>query len=394
MNAAPIPEDENKRLDALSEYSILDSEAESVFDEIVALASFICGTPISTITLIDEKRQWFKAQVGLKDSQTPRDVAFCAHAILQNELMVVNDAREDKRFNENPLVLGKPDIRFYAGMPLITADGYKLGTICVIDTKPKVLSKEQSFALRVLSNQVMKLLELRKQNIALAKMHSMHNKLLSIIGHDLRGPVKSIDGLLHLAENYGMTFEEYKELIPRLRQLVDTTDNLLFNILNWAKNQIEGKATVKEPLSVRVLLQQIVEAHSPLFKTKQNQIVNEVNDDVKILIDKNRLEFVSRNLLLNANKYMNNGTIRISTQTVGDKLEICVADSGPGIDEDRHSALFEWGGRNSTNGTNGERGSGLGLPMCKEFVEDMGGTIWLTSEIDKGTSFFFTLKVL
>lgn len=393
MNAASIPEDESKRLEALAEYSILDSEAESVFDEIVALASFICGTPISTITLIDEKRQWFKAQVGLKDSQTPRDVAFCAHAILQNELMVVNDAREDKRFNDNPLVLGKPDIRFYAGMPLITADGYKLGTICVIDTKPNVLSKEQSFALGVLSNQVMKLLELRKQNITLAKMHAMHNKLLSIIGHDLRGPVKSIDGLLHLAEDYDMSFEEYKELIPRLRQLVDTTDNLLFNILNWAKNQIEGKATVKEPLAVRFLLQEIADAHSPLFKTKQNQIVNDVSDDVKILVDKNRLEFVFRNLLLNANKYMNHGTIRISSRAVDDKLEICVADSGPGIDEDRHIALFEWGGRNSTNGTNGEKGSGLGLPMCKEFVEEMGGMIWLTSKIDEGTSFFFTLKM-
>lgn len=393
MPAAPVSHDEHKRLEALHEYSILDSEAEPIYDEIVALASFICGTPISTITLVDEKRQWFKAQVGLEDSQTSRDVAFCAHAILQNELMVVNDAREDKRFNDNPLVLGKPDIRFYAGMPLVTADGYKLGTICVIDTKPKELSKEQSFALQVLSNQVMKLLELRKQNIALAKMHEMHNKLLSIIGHDLRGPVKSIDGLLHLAENYETSFEEYKELIPRLRKLVDTTDSLLFNILTWAKNQIEGKTIAQEPFFIRLLLQDIIEAHSPLFKTKQNQVINNLDETIKISVDKNRLEFVFRNLLLNANKYMNEGAITISSKMTDGRLEVCVADTGSGIEENRQAVLFTWGERNSTNGTNGERGSGLGLPMCKEFVEEMGGEIWLTSKLNEGTSFFFTLKI-
>ncbi len=155
--------DEAARLKTLTALGMLDTEPESEFDELVQLAATICETPVSLVTLVDEKRQWFKAAVGLSVRETPRDIAFCAHAILRPELFVVEDAAKDPRFQRNPLVTGDPSIRFYAGMPLQTPNGHRMGTLCVIDTVPRQLSPSQTEALLVLANQVKVRMELRLQ---------------------------------------------------------------------------------------------------------------------------------------------------------------------------------------------------------------------------------------
>ena len=162
MNPAPIPQNEAARLAALREFQILDTEAEEEFDDIVELASQLCEVPISLVTFVDEKRQWFKAKRGLEISETHREVAFCSHAIHQKDLMVVPDAFNDERFRDNPLVTNEPNIRFYAGMPLVTDDGLALGTLCVIDRKPRTLTPQQILALRVLAKNVVALLKLRE----------------------------------------------------------------------------------------------------------------------------------------------------------------------------------------------------------------------------------------
>ncbi len=150
MQPAPLPDNENERLAVLRRLNILDTAPEAVFDEIVALASQICGTPCSLVSLIDADRQWFKANKGLDVAETPRDVAFCAHAILSGEIMIVEDAHADDRFADNPLVTELPKIRFYAGMPLTIEEDINVGTLCVIDQKPRQLSEEQLSALKVL----------------------------------------------------------------------------------------------------------------------------------------------------------------------------------------------------------------------------------------------------
>jgi len=154
--------DESCRLKALRHYRILDTDPEQAFDDLTLLASQVCGTPIALITLVDESRQWFKSRVGLDVAETTRDVSFCTHAIQEPGLFIVPDAMADDRFNRNPLVLGDPNIRFYAGAPLITRDGDALGTLCVIDRLPRTLTEDQKAALNALRRQAEAQLELRR----------------------------------------------------------------------------------------------------------------------------------------------------------------------------------------------------------------------------------------
>jgi PAS domain S-box-containing protein len=168
MKARP-PENETARLDALQRYAILDTLPEQEFEDLSRLAALICGTPIAMVSLVDADRQWFKSKVGLDASETPRDIAFCAHAILQPDVMVVPDALADERFRNNPLVTGEPHVRFYAGTPLITQEGYALGTLCVMDRVPRNMSPEQKDALKALGNLVVTQLELRRSVADLSK---------------------------------------------------------------------------------------------------------------------------------------------------------------------------------------------------------------------------------
>ena len=163
MTPAALPQNESERLDALRRYEILDTEPEQKFDDLTLLASHICQAPIALISLVDAERQWFKSKVGLTTSQTSRSISFCGHAILEDDVMVVPDAAADARFADNSLVTGEPNVRFYAGAPLVTPDGHALGTLCVIDRVPRDLTSAQLDALRALARQVVAQLELRRR---------------------------------------------------------------------------------------------------------------------------------------------------------------------------------------------------------------------------------------
>ena len=170
MPPALMPPNEEKRLETLRSFEILDTPAEKAFDDLVRLALYICETPIAAVSFIDKDRQWFKSKVGVAVPETKRDISFCAHALtLPNETLIVPDATLDARFSDNPMVTGEPKVRFYAGAPLVTGDGYVLGTLCVIDHVPKQLSPAQTKALEVLRNQVMRELELHMKNIELSE---------------------------------------------------------------------------------------------------------------------------------------------------------------------------------------------------------------------------------
>jgi GAF domain-containing protein len=165
---APIPANEQQRLAALRDYQILDSSAEETYDDITALVTYVCGVPMANISLVDEARQWFKSRIGIEARETPREIAFCAHTILRNEPMIIGDALLDERFVDNVMVTGEPHIRFYAGFPLVTPEGFAVGSLCAIDRKPRELSPEQRQAMQALARQVIALMELRKVSARLA----------------------------------------------------------------------------------------------------------------------------------------------------------------------------------------------------------------------------------
>jgi len=172
---APLPENEAQRLEELRRYAILDTLPEQEFDDLTRLAALICGTPIALVSFVDATRQWFKSKIGFEESETPRDTSFCAHAIVTPEVMVIPDTLEDEQFHLNPMVIGEPKIRFYAGAPLITPDGHALGTICVKDTVPRGLSDAQREALKALARLAVAELELRRSASDLSQaIHEQH----------------------------------------------------------------------------------------------------------------------------------------------------------------------------------------------------------------------------
>jgi GAF domain-containing protein len=199
---APLPSNETQRLDALRRYHILDTPTEQAFDDIAFLASTICQTPIGLMSLVESDRQWFKARIGIDATETPREHAFCSYTILGDDVMVVEDATLDERFARNPLVTGAPHIRFYAGAPLIDAEGNALGSLCVIDHRPRPLTTEEHEALLALARQVMAQLELCRTSAeladALTHMKTLR-RFLTICAHckgirDAAGNWQSLEG--------------------------------------------------------------------------------------------------------------------------------------------------------------------------------------------------------
>ena len=177
--SASLPKNEPKRLKVLWQYDVLDTVPEEVFDNLTELAAHICEAPIAVISLVDEDRTWYKSKIGLPVSESSRDISLCSHAILQHDLFIVPDATRDARFARNPLVTAGPKIRFYAGMPLVTPDGYALGTLCVLDTVPRELRPDQKQALRNLAHHIMTQLELRRHALELARTRQEGAKMKS-----------------------------------------------------------------------------------------------------------------------------------------------------------------------------------------------------------------------
>ena len=236
---AAIPANETERIAALQRYRILDTTPEDVFDELVQLASTICGAPIALISLVDTSRQWFKARVGLEAQETSRGSSFCAHALHDARLFIVHDARADARFAANPLVLGGPKIRFYAGAPITSPEGLILGTLCVIDHRPRVLDREQCEALRVLARQVIAQFELRRLGSehaqAAGEVERLKSQFITSVTHELRTPLTSIRGSLGLLASGAMG-----ELPPAAHHLLAIAERNSLRLMSQI-NEILGK---------------------------------------------------------------------------------------------------------------------------------------------------------
>ena len=394
MITAPIPEDDKQRLSELHYYNILDSEEEEDYDEIVLLASQICGTPISTITLIDASRQWHKAKTGLLSREGGRDISFCGHTILNGELMEVANAVEDERFSDNPLVTGHPNIRFYAGVPLVNNRGYKLGTLCVIDVEPKMLDEHKKFALQVLGKQTVKLMELRVKNREAELAADIQKKIMSVMAHDIRSPLVSIQSVLEMQENNIIDEGEASEMRQLLGKNIDRTLNMVSNLIEWGKIQMKVSSPSHTLVNIKALAEECIQQTKLNADLKKNIFLNNIDEDLNLYIDKYGIEFILRNLLVNANKYTENGAIALHQYKHDGIFYFTVQDSGVGIEMNKIHVILDDTHHYFSKGTRNEQGSGLGLKLVRDYLRRTGDELNITSAPGKGTAVSFSIKAV
>lgn len=391
MIAPRIPEEDAERLKELHKYELSDGIYEQEFQDVVELASKICNVPISLISLIDFDKQFFKGKVGLTVDETSRDVSFCGHAILTDNLMEVQDATMDERFHDNPLVNEDPYIRFYAGMPLITQSGYKIGTLCLIDRKPRELDDEQALALKTLSKQVMKLFDLRLRNREKQRIIDVQQKMMSIMAHDIRGPLSALKMSYDL-KNEGILSEEEVVMIDKLvPDQLDATVTLLDNIVDWGSLQLSHLSPVVEDVDLRAECNENIGVFSLQANAKGNVMINNVPEGFVHKGSKRGVSFILHNLLGNANKFTSGGSITVSAERDGGATKICVSDTGTGMAAEVMNAINkrEWAG--TSPGTNKEKGSGMGLKLVFEYLDNIKASIRFDSEPGKGTTVVVTL---
>ncbi len=394
MQIAPIPENEQTRIQALLDYQILDSEAEAEYDGFVKLLSYICQTPIALISLVDPTRQWFKAKVGCEASETSRDIAFCAHAILQSDVFVVPDTLKDPRFEDNPLVTGEPHIRFYAGAPLITPEGLALGTLCAIDQAPRNLTGEQLVALKFLAKQVMTQLELRRRTQELEQVLESKNKLFHLLSHDLRSPFNGILAFSRtlVEERETLTKDEIEDFSQTILTSAEQFMQLIDNLLQSTRFELGALEYQPATIAIDTVIGNVQALLKGNTTQKMVELVYESHPGVEVFADSTMLHSIFQNLIGNAIKFTpSKGRVTVEVVDQDAMIQVTVIDTGVGVPSDMMADLFEVKAYRSTDGTAGEKGTGLGLLLCKDLVEKQGGRLWAESVVGQGTSFFLTL---
>jgi signal transduction histidine kinase/ActR/RegA family two-component response regulator len=411
MIPALLPDNETLRLEDLYSFGVLDTPAERDFDQLIELASLICQCDMSMVSLIDKERQWFKAKRGIDSHQTPRSEAICAHAILQDEVFIVENTLDDERFFDLPSVVGTPNIRFYAGAPITSSNGFNLGTVCVLDTTPKLLTDMQIEALRKLARQASILFEFRKRNeqlktiaaeqlklkqIAERASHS-HKQFLSTMSHEIRTPLNGVIGMTNvlLMEDPAPHQVEY---LNSLKFASETLLNVVNDVLDYNKLTSENLVFEKVSFNLYKLLQEIAKAHTVAAQTKGISI--ELNTDLNVpewvVGDSARLTQVLNNLIGNAVKFTLKGGVKIKLRLVDTtvksvSLKFEVSDSGIGIEADQLERIFDQFTQANTGISRNFGGTGLGLAISKKLLQLQGSDIEVSSRLGEGTSFFFTL---
>lgn len=396
---------EEERLNALYALDILDTPPEESYDEIVALASKLCGVSISTITLIDEDRQWFKAKVGISHTEDPRTISFCAHCILNEDLLEVHDASKDPRFHNNPLVTDGPKIRFYAGAPLYSTNGLPVGSLCVIDQEPRELDELQRQALLTLAKQVSSELELRLSNKLLhdrkkevERLNASLQQLFRVIAHDLRSPFQGFLGITQLVEDCYDDIPK-KELLEYMELLGDSasdTYNLLENLLEWSTIEVGNIHFRPKAHNLKNLIKESISVLSTSARKKKVSFQIKVPDDnLQVMADHKMISSVIRNLTVNAVKFSpENRCVTIDVQILGDLAQISISDQGHGMTAEQLECILNRKNVESSLGTDGERGSGIGLHLVHNFLEQHDTGLKVKTSKGAGTIVCFSLPLV
>jgi len=405
----PTPINEQRRLQALREYNILDTEGEEQFERLTRVVQSQLDVKIALISLVDAERQWFKACAGLEGGprETPRSEAFCAHAILSDDTMIVLDAREDPRFAENPLVTGEPNIRFYMGAPLITPEGLRIGTLCAIDDQPWFsVPDKMRLLLEDLAKIVVDELELRRVRMAKAETAARElerserrgdaaerakTQFLAMMGHELRTPLNGVISAAHVIQQ-ARSAEQMQDMADVVIESAGRMERTINALLTYAALDRNELTLREESVNVAEKLASVVKL-THAAAVEREVTVNVSADPHIVLADRVQLGEAVAQLLLNAIVHGPRGgrvDIRCTPAASGD-IDIAVLDQGPGLPHDaleRALEAFEQldGGLNRS-----AEGMGLGLPLAQKLAELHGGGLTLHARPGGGACAAITL---
>ncbi len=384
MPSAAIPENEAARVASLNSYSLLDTLPERCYDDATALATYICGMPVSLISLVDENRQWFKSRVGFGPGETDRESSFCAHTLTNPVTLVVEDTFLDPRFADNPLVIGDPGIRFYAGAPLIESNGHVLGTICVIDTRPRSLSSAQIGALEALARQIMQLFEARRrlvENERAAKALMQSEKLAAVgrlassMAHEINNPLEAVTNLLYLSRA--------RSTDPEVQEWLEQADQELRRVAILANQTLRFHKQASKPRAVDclTLFSTMLNVYEARLKNFGIIVEKRKRANEPVVCFEGDIRQVLSNIVTNAIDAMpHGGRLLVRSRTATDwrtgrkGLGLTIADTGTGIDLETQRRMFE-----AFFSTKGIGGSGLGLWISAEIMQRHEGRISVRS---------------
>ncbi|MDH3914490.1 MAG: GAF domain-containing sensor histidine kinase, partial [Rhodospirillales bacterium] len=395
----PVPFNDAARLDALASYGVLDTPPEEAFDCLTRLACKQFRVPIAVVSLVDQARQWFKSRQGLTARETPRHVALCAHSILSDDPLVVLDATQDRRFSGNPLVTEDPKLRFYAGAPLITRKGFRLGAFCIVDLAAReAFEGDDVSALRDFAEATMEILELRRRTFQPGAADQEDRSardarldLFSIVAHEIRSPLATLVELARTMESrvFGpVGNERYEELSGMISETAEQVMAITDGMLNLARLK-RGEVEVREErISVLDLFERVDRS---VMKLRLDRCISvsyaPPHEDMALMADRSLVIQMLINLVTNALKYGDAGSrVELSAKINGDgSLEIAVADCGSGMSPEEIERALHLYGRIERSGRTDPGGMGIGLPLVKRLVELHGGRLVITSVEGDGT---------
>jgi signal transduction histidine kinase len=391
------PANEIYRQKALSRYSVLESEPEAAFDNIAELMAHISGAPICLIAFLDGNRNWFKSHYGVDLTESPRAISFCGHASNEREpIMVVENTRTDVRFHDNPLVT-ESGVAFYAGVPLVTPDGYKIGTLCVFDLQPRALCMQSQNALITLGKQVEALLQLRLQNRALlqsrAQLQSANLELAHFAGsvaHDLKTPISNIINMAELIERQIQLTPAARpaEWLKKLKSTSRGMSKYIDDLLDFYTQEKIGLEPARS-----VALQDLLADLKRLTVTESEVQLVLPTDEVDIAVNHTAVMQILLNLVTNAIKYCDKPRVEITIAFAEkpDAYEFIVQDNGRGIAPELLPNLFDVFNTGQAWDRQGNSGTGIGLSNVKRLVQRGGGELSVQSTPGLGSVFRFTV---
>lgn len=392
MRAANLPVDEQDRLHNLYAYELLDTLPEKDYDDITRLASYICNTPVSLVTLLDKDRQWFKSAQGTDLQETPREISFCSHAILNpDEMMIVPDAEKDERFANNPLVTGNQHVAFYAGVPLVTEEGFPIGSLCVLDNKPRELNESQKQSLTILANQTTRLIQLHKK----AKELLRSRRLLEQINNELEGFAQvtvehlktPCDNAIEFADLIAERFDavldgDGKQLLSLIKYSCESIKNTVDTTLQRTQ-RISSLQEDKTLFTFTALMQDLKQL---VPSASANIVLQKQSSDDNIYFYKGLL-LQMLDCIVSASSHFNDADslqIQIAYKPNKEQYAFIVSDNGKGI------PVFSRNGKYillNTSGNDKDDHYTANLNKVRKLATTLSGSLELSFEEGKGTQF-------